>query len=432
MKKMLRLLMLALTLSLLISSLSASASTTSTGEEVTLHFLQQTTADNAAAKTFQEIADAYKSEVNPNFNFEPEYISDSDSYYQKLKILIASNEMPDWFYADPDTFTMELRKAGLIYNVGDMLEELGLTDRFLAITLNYPRFSDGELYGMAWGANSEWFWYHPSMFEAAGVTVPTTWAEFFDVCDKLVTSDTTPLAGPPRMSMILRAAAFIPFRMYGNAWIDGVVAGEISWGSDAGIAMGEFMQKYATYFNEGWSGMDSSSMRDFFLSKGASMWYESTGQALQYLVDENQNLKEDISYFKLPLLDGYNVTDESMYFANSGKGIFMSKAFVEAHKVEIYSFVEYLINHFGDIYMYEYNTIPGIKPTNDEAMPEFYKQLYTEFNSVTDYAHVWDVVIDAVSNEVLKAEIYNLTLGEITPQEFANIMDEAITANVKK
>ena len=193
----------------------------------------------------------------------------------------------------------------------------------------------------------------------------------------------------------------------------------------------EFMQKYATYFNEGWSGMDSSAMRDLFLSKGASMWYESTGQCLQYLTDENQELLDDIAWFKLPLLDGYDATDETMYFANSGKAIFMSKAFVEENKEEIYRFVEYFINHFGDIYLYEYNTCSGIMPSNMDNLSNLYKELYKEFNAVTEYAACWDVIIDPVSNEVLKGEIYNLTLGEITPQEFAEIMDQAIEENVK-
>lgn len=396
-----------------------------------LHFLQQQVADNAGAKTFAQIAEMYKSEIDPDFDYEPEYIADSDSYYQKLKILIASNEMPDWFMGDPDSFTEELRAAGLIYNVGDILEELGLTDKFLAITYNYPKFSDGELYGMAWGANAEVFWYHPSMFEAVGATAPTTWEEFFELCDKLVANGMTPLAGPPRMAMVLRAAAFLPYRMEGNDWIDNAVKGNISWGNDTGIAMGEFVQKYATYFNEGWSGMDSTSMRDFFLSKGASMWYESTGQCLQYLTDENQTLVDDVAYFKLPILDGYDATNENMYFANSGKALFMSKAFVEENKEDVYHFVEYVVNNFGDIYLYDYNTVSGIVPTDMDRMSDFYKSLYDEFNEVESYAHCWDVVIDSVSNETLKAEIYNLFLGEITPQEFGEIMDEAIAANVK-
>lgn len=422
-----------LTLLMMVTLMISSSLAFAEGEnpEVTLSFLIQKTEDSAESKTYKKIAEMYKAEVNPNFNFEPEYISDSASYYQKLKILIASNEMPDWFQADPDAFTAELREAGLIYNVCDMLEELGLTDRFLSITLNYPRFSDGELYGMAIGANTEWFWYHPSMFEAAGVEAPTTWAEFFEVCEALRAHGMTPVAAPPRMAMMLRSAAFIPFRMYGNDWIEGAISGKLSWGTDAGIAMGEFMQKYATYFNEGWSGMDSSAMRDLFLSKGASMWYESTGQCLQYLTDENQELLDDIAWFKLPLLDGYDATDETMYFANSGKAIFMSKAFVEENKEEIYRFVEYFINHFGDIYLYEYNTCSGIMPSNMDNLSNLYKELYKEFNAVTEYAACWDVIIDPVSNEVLKGEIYNLTLGEITPQEFAEIMDQAIEENVK-
>ena len=71
-----------LTLLMIVTLLIPSALAFAEGEnpEVTLKFLIQRTEDSAESKTFKKIADTYKTEVNPNFNYEPENISDSNSY----------------------------------------------------------------------------------------------------------------------------------------------------------------------------------------------------------------------------------------------------------------------------------------------------------------------------------------------------------------
>ena len=46
-----------------------------------------------------------------------------------------------------------------------------------------------SIYVMPWNTQVLYVYYRPSMFEAAGVTVPTTYAEFLDACEKL-TRDT--------------------------------------------------------------------------------------------------------------------------------------------------------------------------------------------------------------------------------------------------
>ena len=56
---------------------------------------------------------------------------------------------------------------------------------------NTMRAAGGEdsIYVMPWNTQVLYVYYRPSMFEAAGVTVPTTYAEFLDACAKL-TRDT--------------------------------------------------------------------------------------------------------------------------------------------------------------------------------------------------------------------------------------------------
>lgn len=400
----------------------------------TLHWMYPYSEDHAISRAIATLVKQYQEEVNPGMTYQPEYIADAESYYQKLRILVASNEMPDFFWGDPDTFTQSLRDQGLLYNMGSLLEELDLKDWFMDITYSYPQYADGSLYMMAMGANTEYFWYHPSIFEKAGVeAVPQTWDEFFEVCEKLRAAGVTPLASSGEPWYLLRYAAFIPYRMTGNQFITDAISGKVSWGSEPGIAMGEFMQKVEDYFVDGWAGIDSSSARDYFLNGSAGMWYMTTSVAVDHIVDENQELKEDIAYFKLPMLDGYDATTPDDYFANSGKAIMITQKMMDEHGDAIKDFVRYFVEHIGDICIYDADYLVGIRPSNMNDLSNFQKELYENFGKVgvDRYAHCWDVVIDAASNEVLKAEIVNLTLGEITPEEFAKRMDAAIAENVK-
>lgn len=402
-------------------------------DAMTLHFMFPYAEDHAISRSIAATVKKYQEEVNPNLVYQPEYISDSEAYYQKLKILIASNEAPDMFWGDPDTFTLSLRDQGMLYNMGALLEELGLTDKFMEITYAYPKYKDGSLYLMATGANTEYFFYHPSLFEKAGIEkVPETWDEFFEVCEKLKAAGVTPIASMGAPWYLLRWASFIPYRMTGNQFITDAISGNVSWGSEPGIAMGEFMQKVSQYFVDGWAGLDASSSRDYFLSGGAAMWYMTISSAQDVVTDENRELKEDIAYFKLPMLEGYDATTEKDYFANSGKGIMLLQETMDAHEETMKEFIRFFVENFGDIAVYDYAYLSGIKPENMDNLSEYQKQMYANFAEVgvDKYAHCWDVVIDAASNEVLKAEIVNLTLGEITPEEFAKRMDAAIAENV--
>ncbi|WP_215697140.1 ABC transporter substrate-binding protein [Clostridium sp. MCC353] len=396
-------------------------------DEWTLHFMMPYAENHALAKTIAGVVAKYQ-ETHPEFVYHPEYISDSEAYYQKLKILISSNEAPDWFFGDPDTFTEGLRDMGMLYDIGGLIEELGIRDYFMDITYEYPKYDDGSLYLMATGANTEYFFYHPSLFEKAGVEPPKTFNEFFEVCDKLKEAGITPLSAQSDPWYLLRFAAMVPYRMTKNEFIDSARTGQTSFHSEAGIKAGEFVQQISQYFVDGWAGNDASTARDYFLSGGAAMWYNPTSSALDYVTDENQEWKEDIAYFTMPTLDGYNVTAGTDYFANSGKGIAM---LADSMSVEMKDFVKFFVENFGDTAFYENNYISGIKPENTTDISDCYKELLDNFSKVgpQNYAYCWDVRMDAASNEVLKAETVNLAIGEITPEEWADRIDKAVKEN---
>ena len=282
---------------------------------------------------------------------------------------------------------------------------------------------------MAVGANTEYFFYHPSMFEKAGVKAPATFDDFLKVCGKLQEAGITPIASNNTPWYILRYISMVPYRMTGNAFINEARTGKTKFHSEAGIAGAEFLQEIAGYFMDGWAGTDASTARDYFLNKSAAVWYQPTGSALDYVTDlETRELIDDMAYFTMPVLDGYDATKPTDYFANSGKGIMM---LADSMNDEMKKYVSFFIDHFGDISYTQFNYLSGIKLSDPDILSECYKDMLNNFDHVatTDYAHVWDVRVDAATNEVLKAETINLAIGAITPEEWADRLDAAVAEN---
>lgn len=93
-------------------------------EPLVINYISARGETDAALKTLKKLAEDYKKD-HPDFEFNVESIADRETYLQKIKILASSNELPDWFDADPEAFFEGLCKKDLIYSVDDLYDELG-------------------------------------------------------------------------------------------------------------------------------------------------------------------------------------------------------------------------------------------------------------------------------------------------------------------
>ena len=352
-------------------------------DELVINYVSARGETDAALNAIKKIAGMYK-EDHPNFEFNVESIADRATYLQKIKILASSNELPDWFDADPEAFFEGLCKKGLIYSIDDLYDELDLKDKFFDIALNYPKLSDGSNYLMAWQGNVEYFWYHKDM--------------------------------------IMRYPAFKAFRMEGNDFIDNARMGKKKFDSETGIASGEFFQQIAQYYNEGWTNSDATAQMDLFLNKGAAILYTGTWDTPD-LTDENMVLKDDISMFKLPMDTDNDATTENDYYAHCGIGTAILK---DSMTPAMKDFIKYLWENFADTAMYDFNMLPSMMPSNPEQLPELSQQILSDLENCGTFAQCWDVRLDPSTNEVYRKELANLGMGESTPEEFCKRMDEAV------
>lgn len=394
--------------------------------ELNINWLSSRSASEATILAIQDIAKQYQEE-NPDldFNFEVENIPDRTAYLQKLKILAASDELPEWFDSDPDTWFADIVADGKAYSFEDLYKELGMYDQIFPISKEYARLSDGSLNLMTLQCNTEYFFYNKDLFEQAGITeAPKTFDELLADCKLLQDQEITPIAMGKDWP-ILRYFAQVPFRLTGNEYIENAVSGEGSFGEEAGLKGAQFVQDIAQYFQEGWSSADYDTMNDLFASGQAAIMYNGTWALEQAdMIGEDGNIKDNIGYFTMPTYSDADVTTATDFFANSGIGTAIR---TDAVDDEMKAWMKYLLEHYADASL-SYDQLPSVMPDEEtmQSLPKVYQQIIEDVSNVKKYAKCWDVVIDSALVEPLEKETVILALGQETPEEWAANMDEYV------
>ena len=353
--------------------------------ELNINWLSSRSASESAILAIQDIAKQYQEE-NPDldFNFEIENISDRTAYLQKLKILAASDELPEWFDSDPDTWFADIVADGKAYSFEDLYKELGMYDQIFPISKEYARLSDGSLNLMTLQCNTEYFFYNKDLFEQAGITeAPKTFDELLADCKLLQDQEIIPIAMGGDWP-ILRYFAQVPFRLTGNEYIENAVSGEGSFGEEAGLKGAQFI----------------------------------------HMIDEDGNIKDNMGYFTMPTYSDADVTTATDFFANSGIGTAIR---TDAVDDEMKAWMKYLLEHYADASL-SYNQLPSVMPDEEtmQSLPKVYQQIIEDVSNVKEYAKCWDVVIDSALVEPLEKETVILALGQETPEEWAANMDEYV------
>lgn len=309
-----------------------------------------------------------------------------------------------------------------------LYDELGISDRFFNISKEYARLNDGRLNLFTWQCNAEYFFYNKELFAKAGIEAePTTMDELIEACDKLQAAGITPFTmGGAASWPILRYFAFVPFRMSGNDYIEQACAGTASWGNEIGITGAQWMQKLASYFQEGWTTADYDTMMDLFTSGQVAMLYNGTW-CLSSLVDENGELDSRYGAFGMPSYTADDATSSGDYFANSGIG---TAVLTESMDDQMKDFLAFFFDVYPDLMLEKYDSLPSLMPSDTSNVSEIIKRIMNDASTVNTYAKCWDVVIDSASLDTLNSETMNLAIGESTPEEWAAAMDAIVAENV--
>jgi raffinose/stachyose/melibiose transport system substrate-binding protein len=117
----------------------------------------------------------------------------TDQQKLKLKTQAASREMPDITIVNPAAQMQPFVDADLFVPLNEMVEKNGLKGTFQEGILDYYTFNN-NLYALPDGNNIALVYYNKSLFNQAGVQVPTTFEELVEAVKALKAKNITPIA----------------------------------------------------------------------------------------------------------------------------------------------------------------------------------------------------------------------------------------------
>ncbi len=133
----------------------------------------------------QELIDEFNA-ANPDIEVKQEP-QNWGEIYTKAPAAVAAGNAPELLFAIPD-FTPILKDLGKVQPVEDFVAELDAAHKFYPAAVAQYTY-DGHTWAVPLYNMAHSLWYRKSVFEAAGVEVPTTWDEWLAVTEKLTTGE---------------------------------------------------------------------------------------------------------------------------------------------------------------------------------------------------------------------------------------------------
>ena len=383
-------------------------------EEVTIKFWYWADNDGYAQTMEEMIADFNATNGKGITVVGEQYPWDGGSYSNNLLTAALGGGAPD-VSTFKLTATPSFTNNNLLANLDELIAGWADKEQISENLYNVMRSASGtdSVYVMPWNTQVLYVYYRPSMFEAAGVEVPTTYAEFLDVCAKL-TRDTD---GDGKTDVY-------GFGMRGSN------GGQEPWGCFIYAAGGSFetmdspeaiqgMQDYIDLFKNGYAPETApndgfSQVIDAFKSGLTAMTIHHTGSSAQMI----EQFGDDVAAFVFPAGEGQWTSmgdTETVMFESC------------QNKEAAFEWMSYLATGKGQE---TWCTVTGNVPVaaRVQAMDQFQNDRFMktsiEGSSVAGILPVLDTTTEWISN--WPSVIQQALLGDITAEEAMQELQDSL------
>jgi raffinose/stachyose/melibiose transport system substrate-binding protein len=415
-------------LALAATSVWASGTKEGSGPKTITYFTSKPPTDNVVV-AMQKVAQQYKAEGHA-VDLVVDTAADRPAYVQKLRTLVAGNQMPEIFDLDADPYAAQLGSAGKLVDMQQYLKKIGAYDSYIKNAIEYQRLPDGRIFSFPNQFVTEMTWYNVDIFNKYNLKAPKTFDEWLEVCRVLASNGVTPIAidgldGWP----IMRYIAMVPFRLSGNDYITALSTGKAKMSDTVGMAGVNFVAQVGKYFQTGFSSTDYTTAKNLFLG-GKTAMYEIGTWELTNFIAANLPAGLKVDYFYMPTAANA-VTKSNEYWAFGGIGIAAAKDKFDA---QTEAFVTYLIKHYDAVYL-KLQQYPPTKFTisDPSAFDPLFIRVQKDQGQYGDLAcKPWDVLLPADVNSTMADNLVALALGKVTPDDFAKVIDQSLAQNLKK
>ncbi|WP_339271518.1 extracellular solute-binding protein [Paenibacillus sp. FSL K6-1330] len=410
------------------SSTGDSGSSGSEGEKVTVNFMHLWPAGVSAGqnKIVNQIIEEYQKE-NPNVTIKQEVL-DNEQYKNKLKVLSASNELPDVGVTWAAGFLKPYVEGSLFAPVDDLLGGQ-LNGKFVAGTTEAYAI-DGKTYALPLEFNIAPVYYNKAIFEQLNLEVPQTYEEFKNVVKALSDNGIAPIAlgNKDRWTGSLWYM-YLADRIGGQETLASAISGSGSFKDESLVKAAAEVQSLVdgNAFVKGFNGLSNEEAKSEFLNGKAAMYMMGTWELPNFTTNEEipQEFRDSVGFFKFPTVEG-GKGDINSWVGGPGVGLFIGEN--SKVKEESKKFVEYFVTKWGEQSVTGAGVIPATKvDTSTLELPQLYIDLFDEMNQASSITLFADVQMEANAAETHLNMIQALFGKAVTPDKFSEEHDAAIS-----
>ncbi|MFC4320466.1 extracellular solute-binding protein [Litchfieldia salsa] len=423
-------------LSLILSGCSGSSSSNGNdngsegkSDQVTLKFMHLWPA--GSSKQHNQIVNdivAEFEEENPGVKVQLDILS-NEQYKEKLKVLSASNELPDVGLTWAAGFLEPYVNGNMFAPLNDVLDA-GLNESFISGTTEAYAI-DGTTYGLPLELNIAPIYYNKKIFADHNLEVPETYEEFKNVVKTLADNGVTPITvGNKDRWTGSMWYMYLADRFGGPETLTNAINRTGTFEDPALIQAAQEIQSLVDMnaFVKGFNGLSNDEAKGPFMNNQAAMYLMGSWELPNYTTNEDvpQEFRDSIGFFKFPTVEG-GKGDINSFVGGPGVGLFVSEN--SKVKEEAKKFVTFFVEKWGERSVTDAGVIPATKvDTASVDLPQMYIDVLDELANASNITLYADVQMSAgVANEHLNM-IQSLFGKQITPEEFAKMHEEALAS----
>ncbi|MBN2221115.1 MAG: extracellular solute-binding protein [Vallitaleaceae bacterium] len=385
--------------------------------------------DSDNGKLIVKLTEQYIEEVNPEFKYEYKLVS-VDKLDETIATLLSSDDLPDVFVYDSGEPLKQLIKRDVLLDIGAALNEKEayqyLDERATELL---KALSDTQtLYDLPLGLNVEGFWYNKNIFNQWDMKPPTTWDEFFEVCEAFLEVGIQPLsAGGADKWPLTRYINAYAYRSMGSSIMDRAAEGQIAYTAEglikAAQILAEMVQK--GYFGNNVMTVDQDSAGDMLLKGEAAMFYNGSWFTEKLVSDSNPSGEDGIGFFPIPIIDE-SISSLSEFPMNCGNILAMSKA---KYNEQTADWLYYFVSHIGDLAMDEFGAVKGYQYHFEGELSNYSELVASTIESATSSTKWFEASMKSDMRRVAQDSVQALIAGDISGEEYMELIEQEFLKN---
>ncbi len=383
--------------------------------------------NSAQNKMVKEIIREFE-EDNPSITIKTEVL-ENEQYKSKLKVLAASNDLPDIGFTWAAGFMDPYVRGNKFAAMDDLLQD-ELKGKFVAGTTEGYSF-DGKTYALPVELNIVPVYYNKEIFSKFNLQPPQTLDDLKVIIRTLNNNGITPVTlggkdGWPASFWYM----YLADRIGGPDLMDKAVANQ-DFTDPSLLEAARQVQELVNLntFIKGYNGLSNDEAKVQFMNGKSAMFVTGTWELPDFTTTTNiaQEFKVNIGYFKFPTVEGGkgNVDD---WVGGPGTGLFVSKN--SKHALEAKEFVSFFVQKWGEHSVVNAGVIPATKvDTAAIKLPQMFIDLLNELNKANKVTLYLDTQMKPVASTIHMNQIQALFGEAVTPEEFIKKQGDALKAD---